>query len=39
MYTQGVGADHGSHEIVFNYKTNLDLFKKGKNMHKSARFL
>ena len=39
MYTQGVGAIHGTHEIVLNYKTNLDLFKKGKNLHKSARFL
>lgn len=39
MYTQGIGADHGTHEIVLNYKTNLDLFKKGKNLHKSARFL
>lgn len=39
MYTQGVGADHGTHEIVLNYKTDLDLFKKGKNLHKSARFL
>ncbi len=39
MYTQGVGLQNGSHEIVLNYKTNLDLFKKGKNLHKSARFL
>lgn len=39
MYTQGVGLDHGSHEIVLNYKTDLDLFKKGKNLHKSVRFL
>jgi type IX secretion system PorP/SprF family membrane protein len=39
MYTQGVGAIHGTHELVLNYKTNLDLFKKGKNLHKSARFL
>ena len=39
MYTQGVGAIHGTHEVVLNYKTDLDLFKKGKNLHKSARFL
>lgn len=39
MYTQGVGAIHGTHELVLNYKTDLDLFKKGKNLHKSARFL
>ena len=39
LYTQGVGANHGTHEIGLNYKTDLDLFKKGKNLHKSARFL
>lgn len=39
MYTRGVGLDHGAHELVFNYKTDLDLFKKGKNLHKSVRFL
>lgn len=39
MYTQGVGLQNGSHEIVLKYKTNLDLFKKGKNLHKSVRFL
>ncbi len=39
MYTQGVGLQNGSHELVLNYKTNLDLFKKGKNLHKSVRFL
>ncbi len=38
-YTGGVGLQNGSHEIVFNYKTDLDLFKKGKNLHKSVRFL
>jgi len=39
MYTGGVGLDHGAHELMLNYKTNLDLFKKGKNLHKSVRFL
>lgn len=38
-YTTGVGLQNGTHEITFNYKTNLDLFRKGKNMHKSVRFL
>ncbi len=39
MYTQGVGLQNGAHEIVLRYKTSLDLFKKGKNLHKSVRFL
>ena len=39
MYTGGVGIQNGAHELVFNYQTDLDLFKKGKNLHKSVRFL
>lgn len=39
MYTSGVGYANGAHEIVLNYQTDLDLFKKGRNMHKSVRFL
>lgn len=39
MYTGGVGALNGSHEIIVGYKTELDLFKKGKNKHESVRIL
>lgn len=39
MYTGGVGLENGSHEIVLSYQTDLDLFKKGRNRHKSVRFL
>ena len=39
MYTEGIGLQNGSHEIVLNYQTELDLFKKGRNRHKSVRFL
>lgn len=39
IYTGGIGALHGSHEIVLGYQTDLNLFKKGKNKHQSVRFL
>lgn len=39
MYTAGVGMVNGSHEITVGYQTDLDLFKKGRNRHKSVRFL
>lgn len=39
MYTSGVGTVNGSHELVVNYQTDLDLFKKGRNKHKSVRWL
>lgn len=39
MFTEGVGMINGSHEIVFRYQTDLDLFKKGRNLHKSVRWL
>lgn len=39
LYTSGVGAINGSHELVVGYQTNLDLFKKGRNKHKSVRWL
>ena len=39
MYTSGIGMVNGSHELVVGYKTNLDLFKKGRNRHKSVRWL
>lgn len=39
IYTQGISMINGSHELVINYITDLDLFKKGRNRHKSVRFL
>lgn len=39
MYTSGIGLQNGSHEMVLGYQTNLDLFKKGRNKHKSVRWL
>ncbi len=39
VYTGGIGALHGSHELVLGYQTDLNLFKKGKNLHKSVRIL
>jgi len=39
MYTSGIGMVNGSHEIVLGYKTELDLWKKGRNKHKSVRWL
>ncbi len=39
LYTSGIGSINGSHEIVVSYQTDLDLFKKGRNKHKSVRWL
>ena len=39
IYTGGIGALNGTHEISLGYTTNLDLFKKGKNRHQSVRIL
>ena len=39
MYTGGIGALHGTHEILLGYSTDLNLFKKGKNKHQSVRIL
>ena len=39
MYTGGIGALNGTHEVMIGYQTDLNLFKKGKNLHKSVRLL
>ena len=39
LYTTGVGMLNGSHEITLGYQTDLDLFKKGRNRHKSVRWI
>lgn len=39
IYTGGVGALNGTHEILIGYQHDLDIIKKGKNLHKSVRLL
>ena len=39
FYTSGVGALNGSHDLMVSWQTDVDLFKKGKNVHKSVRYL
>lgn len=39
MYTGGIGALYGTHEVVLGYQMDLNMFKKGKNLHKSVRIL
>ena len=39
IYTSGVGALQGTHEVSLGYTTDLNLFKKGKNRHQSVRIL
>lgn len=39
VYTGGIGALNGTHEILIGYQHDLDFSKKGKNLHKSVRLL
>lgn len=39
LYTQGIGLKNGSHELFVGYQTEIDLTKKGRNLHKSVRLL
>ncbi|MBR6141614.1 MAG: PorP/SprF family type IX secretion system membrane protein [Bacteroidaceae bacterium] len=39
VYTGGVGALNGTHEILIGYQHDLDFSKKGKNLHKAVRLL
>lgn len=38
-FTQGVGLIYGSHDICLGFVTDMNMFKKGKNKHKSVRVL
>lgn len=38
-YTSAVDVGNGSHELFIGYQTDINLFKKGKNKHKSVRIL
>lgn len=39
FYTSGVGALTGNHDLVVSWQTDVDFFKKGRNIHKSVRYL
>lgn len=39
MYTSAINPGNGSHEIFLGYQMDLNLVKKGKNLHKSVRTL
>jgi type IX secretion system PorP/SprF family membrane protein len=39
IFTSGVGLIHGSHDLYVGYVMDVDLYKKGKNKHKSIRIL
>lgn len=39
VYTGGISVINGTHEIMIGYQTDLNLGKKGKNLHKSVRLL
>ena len=39
IYTSAMSMDNGSHELFVGYQTELNLYKKGKNLHKSVRIL
>lgn len=39
MYTSAINPDNGSHELFVGYQMDLNLVKKGKNLHKSVRTL
>lgn len=39
IYTSAINPGNGSHEIFVGYQMDLNLQKKGKNMHKSVRVL
>lgn len=39
IYTSTISVGNGSHELFVGYQTILNLYKKGKNKHKSVRLL
>lgn len=38
-YTSAISLGNGGHEIFIGYQTDINIGKKGKNMHKSVRLL
>lgn len=39
LYTQGVGYLNGSHDLLLCYSKEVDFFSRGRNAHKSIRYL
>lgn len=39
VYTSQLSPGNGSHELMVGYQMDLNLYKKGRNLHKSVRFL
>ena len=39
IYTSAINVGNGSHELFVGYQTELNLYKKGRNLHKSVRLL
>ena len=39
LYTSAISPGNGSHELYIGYQHNINLVKKGKNLHKSVRIL
>ena len=39
VYTSAISLGNGSHELFVGYQTELNLYKKGRNLHKSVRIL
>ncbi len=39
MYTSGIKPGNGSHELFVGYQTDINFEKKGRNKHKSVRYL
>ena len=39
LFTTGVGIIYGSHDLCMGYVMDLDIGKKGRNKHKSVRYL
>lgn len=39
LFTNGIGATNGSHDIVLGYSMDMNFGQKGKNKHKSVRIL
>ena len=39
VYTSGISIGNGSHELILGYQADINLFKKGRNKHKSVRIL
>jgi type IX secretion system PorP/SprF family membrane protein len=39
VYTSAISVGNGSHELFVGYQTEVNLYKKGRNLHKSVRLL